>query len=1556
MCYLSGKYREYDDTHKLSSETNIIYNNNENVLVMTDNDGTIISAYKEDNNNEYFFLNTKAKDIKNEIYNAIRGTKSNKKGIQAIPSNKGILNVYSYVKNKREYHVYFLINEVNAVEIRNSLFEIDLETDDNIKDLPELEYTVLNKNRFDVKYVEDYDLQEDRPVIRSVEEVQLNKDLSWLKQKKYYVVNNENTVEKIIQFMENYNGPIVVDLETTGLKMNCFGKYGSKYVKILEDYNKNHEQKIYSDKIVGFVFCWKPNVSYYIPVNHKYFKNVYDDRECETTKNTIKYVRESIKKLENDPSKHDIVEYINNTSDSELTNDTILACRLREVLETKHMVAHNASFEWKSLHYYDIVLNVKDDTMLLHQIMYKFRSTTSNKGESSQLKDITHREFGADTCELSDFFPDFKEDKTEEVVSRNSKKKVNKIDFSYMTLEGTKVYAPADGDFTLQILNKYKKDLVQNHKNMEYLYNVEVYVSCMIGYMEFYGHRIDENKIEDTKQRLIKENAEREKKIRELGGIADDEEFNIASPIQMAKLFFERLDIPFNGDKISVSKSVLKQYTMMKNDDGTDKYPIIALYNEWKKTDTLLTKFFDNLQYFMYPGGYIFSHFGQISTATGRMSCSKPNCQQYPHDITDIVIPHEDCVMLDADYSQIEYRVLVGMAKENNLLEKFKDPDVDYHTLMASLMYNVPYELVTSDMRKAAKSFNFGIPYGMGFASLSVLLTGDKKLEHINYAKEKYEDYFREQPKVRQFFGDVKEAAEVNGYTVTNFGRRRYYSFKDKNGEENESRRARAMRQAGNAVIQGCIHGDTRIQTKEYGIVRIKDVAGQHLNVWDGEKWTEGDIMYSGLKQKCVVTFGNGQEIICSPIHKFLVQSHRGTKRFVECKDLHDRYNYELNPHRVVVNRNYEASDYRYKSDRELYSSNTFNSNNSFVDSIHDRFKAGVVLGRLASDGSIFDRFVGGSHIRQIIAEHEDNIYNKLLDYMSNLGCSERDIGLRKERTESIKCIDVYSKSLVSEISDLDIKHKVHDNIFMDTELLRGFLQGMFDGDGGISGNTINLVFGTQYEFDEMCRDIQKALLFLGIRCRYRRYNYRYVLTIYKCDTQKFLDTIGFLNENKQLKASGIKCKRDGHIYKDTLTVENVDITDEWVEMYDVCNTERGYYVADGLITHNTAADVFKIAMARLYLWIKQKKLFGFYFMMNMIHDEQLSCFNVKKLDYKKVIADVTTCMQMEIKGFPPFFVGAGLGMEWGSAKSKKTEIHPVLRDKIVAESGKNSLFWDRPELSPIEVCNEMNSEIYEFRKETIREYLSNLDNYHKVIKPAIGNLMQTFFCRNKETDDDIKETLDNIDKINEFYNKYTENKLNAKKDLDKILIVNHAMEYGIDLDLSEVSNIQLVLIDKFAKDFNYSEIDYRNFITNLESNDSNNEDYYNEEDDDDEYEDYDENEEYDDSILEYDDKLGEIIDENSSVYGASIEDVIETFGVIIFEEKKIFGINMSSSARKLSNPRFIKYLQSKECSKDDKGAMEFVLLKSNRELCHSGIYVKGIKYNDIEYLLGIRV
>lgn len=869
--------------------------------------GQVASAFRHDETGDYSFLNNKAKEMYKILKDGIGGCKSRNGSSMPFPLGTSVM--HEFTKSKTEYLIELFNSELVSCKI-NCVGgeEVNLAYTETSQIPPNIPYVKLTtaqpKKQIDDEFSSAAD---DEVVVRSVAEIALEKeDVSWLKNKKYYIVNEDDQAEQLFSYLDNYSGPISYDTETTGLRINCFGKIGSPYKKQLEEYNAEHpNEQIRADRLVGIIFCIEDNVSYYFPCFNRKFKNLYDTDTTTRQKiiNDIK-VRYTIGEFATKDS--DLSRYIRSTPAEQWGSDVILMERVRNILSKKHIVAHNGSFEWKVGWQYEIDTNLRDDTMIMHQVMYKFRSTTSNRGEPSNLKYLAKVELGIDQWELSDFFPDFKDD-TSGLVRAGGKgrgKKGNsKIDFSYMTYEGTRVYAPTDGDVTLLLFEKYKADMMKNHKEQEYIYNVEVLVSCCIGYMEFYGHRIDEEKIYAVRDQTKAEIACIESEIRQQVGFSKDEELerynllkeamqgfneadkhgtaeernraneivisatadlykaiendkdhelNLASPSQVAELFYDVLGYPLQGDKKSVAKKQIKPLVKAKNEDGSATYPVAKLYSDYKVKDTLMTKFFDNLTYYMYPGGLIFSSFGQISTATGRMSCSKPNAQQYPKAITNIVVPRPGYVMMDADYSQIEYRVLTALAGNEWLAELFSDPDSDYHTLMASMMYGVDYASVTPKMRSDAKSFNFGIPYGMGFKSLAILLKGNSKQSSVEEAKEKYELYFKNQPKTRKFFDQVKEMAQVNKYTKTFWNRYRYYSFTDADGNENNARKAAALRQAGNAVIQGTAADIFKISVaRNFMYIRENNLLGKLLiiNMIHDEQLFEVDVQSLNMQR-----------------------------------------------------------------------------------------------------------------------------------------------------------------------------------------------------------------------------------------------------------------------------------------------------------------------------------------------------------------------------------------------------------------------------------------------------------------------------------------------------------------------------------------------------------------------------------------------------------------------------------------------------------------------------------------------------------------------------------
>ena len=1013
--YLTGSYIIQKEPVKAAKV--LFYGNKaDREVILLDEQGNLLSAYKQVGDKKYMAKSDIASKLTarvNKALTKIRKTGGEPTSFNDIPA----LEFHSETRN----------STVTIVTDSHTVFKLDIDMDVRLTIAMTPDGT---EKRFvpppNIPYVElSQTITDERGqdiTVRTVEEIKLMKeDNAWLDRVTGIVVQDEEEAERYFQKLEEYGGAIAYDTETTGLKINCFGKINSRYAKMLEEYNNTHAEKIYPDRLCGIIFATKTDTAVYFPCFSRKFKTLYQE-DTPLRRQIIDRIRSDYTIGRYRDRKGDMADYIRNGG--EMTPDIILMERVRYILETKYIVAHNASFEYKVGFMYDIITNIRDDTMLLHQILHRYGPDPRHR--QSNLKALSKLELGIDQWGLEDFFPAYKEDddarlRTQSQVGKKKRKKKSNIDFSYMDLDGARIYAPADGYCTMGLWKKYKKELKEQHSQMERIYLVEVAACRGVAYCEFFGHRLDENKIEAVKQDYIEQTALLESKIRaeaklcqvgedelrrklELARMSDkdaeklsDEEkklrkeaqaigapqlakelkelmsmdvFNIDSPKQLAKLFYETMGMPETSKGRSVAKDAIKALLEHKHPDGTLKYPIVKYYQEYKAADTLLTKFFDNLSDYMWPGGYIFSSYGQIAAATGRMSCiaegelvtlttgkkpiqdvqvgdiaycydedrnlyerkvlavldqgerecveikwagggyrkviyeerpdgtkkykgteevtgtlictadhlirvtdskweepvrwvkagdlvegdlilrltvgkeykltdsvrvlsvtpvgkrhvydltidehsnfvasdinvhncKQPNAQQYPKAITKIVIPRDNCVMMDADFSQIEYRVLVALAQEPGLLAKFHDPDIDYHTMMASLMFSVDYAAVTPSMRSDAKRFNFGIPYGMGIGSIAMGLFGENTPKTREMAKAKRKLYFKEQPRVEQFFERVKEAAVVYGYTETAFKRRRYYTFTSSDPAKAKAAKAAAMRQAGNAVIQG---------------------------------------------------------------------------------------------------------------------------------------------------------------------------------------------------------------------------------------------------------------------------------------------------------------------------------------------------------------------------------------------------------------------------------------------------------------------------------------------------------------------------------------------------------------------------------------------------------------------------------------------------------------------------------------------------------------------------------------------------------------------------------
>ena len=1013
---------------------------------------------------------------------------------------------------------------------------------------------------------------------------------------------------------------------------------------------------------------------------------------------------------------------------------------MRPILEGKQLVAHNMTYDWKVAYIYDINANIVHDTMAL----IKLTIGAEVKDYPMGLKENAKTLLGRDSLELSDLLKDDEWGESD-------------IKFWDLPYELVRLYACADTDNTNGLLQyALQSDLLTKY-NAKKVYEIEIAFSFAVSYQEFFGHRIDVSNLAVVRKAIGEEQEAYMQKMVDIVG----HEFNPNSSPQLQKILYQELGVPEQisrkTGRPTTDKETLKKLAEITDENDEPKYPFCGILQKYREAEGV-RKIVDKFPEHVTPDGYVFSHVMQYGTTTGRVSINTPNYQSYNDPIKKNVVPRPGFWMFDTDYSSVEYRVLGNMVGNKRIMESFKDPDFDYHQYQAARMYGVPYATVTKKMRKSAKGINFGLPYGMGDESLGIRIFGEATPENTKKAAALRAAYFKGQEDIRDWFEYHRNKGVNEGFTETYFGRRRYY-------HKGEFSVGAIRRQAGNQVIQGCEIFNTLVQTKELGIVRVGNIVNQNLHFWDGNNWTTGFVAYSGKKKLCRVHFKGGMVFECSPTHKFLVRSHRGQDRFVECKDLiglkyFDEDNNLViktnrNCHRVVVNPNYVPSDFRYNSQqyRGMFDCDTHNAHNCYIGDMQtDSFGKGVVLGRWASDGSyVYKPTTHSLRITHIIAEHEASITPILETYMQGLPSITRERAVRPNKNQKITNIDVYSTSLNSELNALDIKHKVHDNIFMDTEMLRGFLCGFFDGDGGITGKTISLRFGTQFEFEPMIKDMQKALLFFGIRSRYRRYKDSYTLQITTTDNERFLSLIGFINTEKQEKGKKLECKEDEHIFGKCLLVDYVEFTDELVDMYDVCNTERGYYVADGIITHNSAADIYKTAVGRVFKRICKEGWLGKVLFTGFIHDELLGEVSneINPGIFLKILREEFEVKITNDDGTPwcPLYMGFGYGMSWYEAKS--VELPIKLQWEIVEKYGETGFpYWTGNGRA---FCDTVPDMLRDFSVRDIRNQLLDENSQGKEIKPTLNNeLIDCVKEDAKGYTEGLKACLVNIDTTNQ--------------------------------------------------------------------------------------------------------------------------------------------------------------------------------------------------------------
>ncbi|MDO6807247.1 DNA polymerase I [Zobellia galactanivorans] len=440
--------------------------------------------------------------------------------------------------------------------------------------------------------------------------------------------------------------------------------------------------------------------------------------------------------------------------------------------ETIEKIGQNLKYDIKVLDKYHIkVRGTFFDTMLAHYLINP---------------DMRHN-----MDVLSETYLNYTPISITELIGKKGKNQLNMRD---VPLEKQTEYSVEDADITFQLAEHFRPELAEAKTDVLFK-DIEIPLLRVLADMELEGIKLDEKFLNSLSEDLNNDIKTLEQKIYQDAG----EEFNIGSPKQLGEILFSKMKLVDKPKKtktgqFSTSEDVLSYLAK--------DHEIIRNVLEYRGLAKLKSTYVDALPEQVEPStGRIHTDYMQTVAATGRLSSNNPNLQNIPirtergRQVRKAFVPrNENYILLAADYSQIELRIIAALSEETTMIEAFKNGE-DIHASTASKVFNVPIEEVTREQRSNAKTVNFGIIYGVSAFGLS----NQTDLSRSE-AKELIDTYYKTYPKLRNYMSEQIDFARENGYVQTVLGRRRY--LKDINGS-NQVVRGAAERNAVNAPIQG---------------------------------------------------------------------------------------------------------------------------------------------------------------------------------------------------------------------------------------------------------------------------------------------------------------------------------------------------------------------------------------------------------------------------------------------------------------------------------------------------------------------------------------------------------------------------------------------------------------------------------------------------------------------------------------------------------------------------------------------------------------------------------
>ncbi|MGQ3012493.1 MAG: DNA polymerase I [Flavobacteriales bacterium] len=448
--------------------------------------------------------------------------------------------------------------------------------------------------------------------------------------------------------------------------------------------------------------------------------------------------------------------------------------RLRPFLcgEAYTKIGQNIKYDYSVLLKYGIRLSgPMFDTMLAHYIL-----------EPDQRHNMDF---------LSESYLGYTPISIETLIGKKGKGQLNMRDVEYDKIVP---YACEDADVTLQLKQLFAPRLVET-ATLSCFTDIEMPLMPVLAAMEMEGVKIDTQNLQEYSRLLATEAVSLENEIVELAGTR----FNIASPKQLGDILFEVLKLDPKAKKTRTGQYSTNEEVLSKL---AGKHPIIDKILSYREVQKLKSTYVDALPALIHPlTGRVHTSFMQAVASTGRLSSQNPNLQNIPirsekgREIRKAFIARdEEHILLSADYSQVELRIIAALSGEEHMIEAFRS-GTDIHTATAARLYNISSSEVTREMRSNAKTVNFGIIYGISAFGLSQRVNISR-----TEAAEIIESYFRSYPRIKSYMNDQIDLAREKGFVSTISGRRRY--LRDINSA-NHTVRGFAERNAINAPIQG---------------------------------------------------------------------------------------------------------------------------------------------------------------------------------------------------------------------------------------------------------------------------------------------------------------------------------------------------------------------------------------------------------------------------------------------------------------------------------------------------------------------------------------------------------------------------------------------------------------------------------------------------------------------------------------------------------------------------------------------------------------------------------